>query len=217
LFAAVCITLGVILECQAYTHVKHALLADYLHTHRSLVIAGAALLVLGVIAVHALVGAIRRTARRSGDAVARDTPAQRSATVLLLTAAALWIWGTVVVAALTVWQTITPGDGGEVRSFMRGENILANATLAPAIVLVICASAWLIVHRDRVAGGRTIIIFGGVIAATLVTLRGVAVLCPSMIAVSPKLAWIGLAAWIACVSVALRFPLAPSKSEAVAT
>lgn len=82
---------------------------------------------------------------------------------------------------------------------------LTNATLAPAAIMVLVGSVWLIVHRAWVRSHWIIAALGGTLGLFLIVLRGIAVLWPPVFSVSPRLTWIGIAAWVALISLAMRY------------
>jgi hypothetical protein len=204
LFAALFMLLGSSLETQPYTHTVPARLVHYLHTNRPLVIAGAAALVVGVSALHPLLGAIRRVARQQPQTT-RGRRARALGVTTMFTAAALWIWGTMVALALTIWVTLTPNSVGQVQSFMHDVNVLANVTLAPAEILIIGVTAWLVHYHNEIPGNRVLVVLGGAIGGTLVLLRGAAVLWPFVLSLAPRWAWLGLAVWVASTALMLRY------------
>jgi hypothetical protein len=130
-------------------------------------------------------------------------------TVLLLGSGIAWVWGTVAAASLTAWQTlsVTPhSDPARLAGIARVGDAVANATLAPAVVFVVVASARLLVRRDVFTdpAGAFLVSVSAAVAAGAIALRAVSVLWPNAVDVPPRLSWIAFAVWVGVVAVALR-------------
>lgn len=197
---AVGVLTGSLLESQPYSHVGHAALAVYLAHHKLRVLSAIVITGAGVLALYGfLVGAWQGLVPRDSTRRAR-----RLFRCLVVYPGVAWIWVTMALLSLTVWLTITISHstkGDQLAWFSPAIDVVANATLGPAAIVVLSVTAWLAwrveLLRDPRDAGLVLVGEAGYAALVLIGARAVSVLSPADAHVSPGVAWVGLAAWVA--------------------
>jgi hypothetical protein len=136
----------------------------------------------------------------------------RALGAVLIGSGVAWVWMTLISTSLTAWQTLAASHAASARryaSFARAIDVVANATLVPATIFVVVASVWLLTRWDLLEDPleRFSVAVSGILAVVLIAIRGISLLWPAVGHVPPQWPWIGFAAWVGVVSLAIRAPL----------
>jgi hypothetical protein len=164
-----------------------------------------------VVALYTLIGTIWHVLSIPPGAK-RERPL---AAALLIGSAIVFVWGTVVAMTLTAWQALTVNgstNATQFASFARVIDALTNATLAPALLFIIATTFWLKRRPHKLRADPKLIGAGAILGSVLIATRGISVLWPNTLQITPQLAWIGLAIWVFTVAItlAVRERRAPS-------
>lgn len=213
------VTLGAVVECQPYSHVRRAALVAYLQDNRIRVLLGAALIALGYLALYGfIVGLWRTVAARTGDAAGRKRDRRRFTWVVAAPGLA-WIWTTLAVMALTAWQTLALGTGDAMRlpSFAHAIDVTANAGIVLGGIFVITTTGLLVWPADVLLTTRdaAIVLAGLVGAVLLIELRLISAAWPTELHLAAEWAYIAVAFWVMAVAAVAKIshPSRPARRE----
>jgi hypothetical protein len=142
----------------------------------------------------------------------------RATELAVLGAAVLWSWGTLASLTITAWQALDvkgKPNPFHVAQVTRVADIVANATMLPAAILVAVVTAWLVFRCDLApTEGASVGVALVALAAFIGLIIRLVELCLfSRAGVNPQVVWFLFALWLGVVAMWLRRPMRMSLEE----